>query len=297
MTLCFAHRKEDPFVRLDKRMVMDKGLSWKAKGILSYAFSRPEDWQFYRAEMIEHATDGKDSFDSGIIELEKAGYLHREKKQNESGRFDGLDWHFFEVPITDEEFKKSYQGGFSAYRFSPRSEKSASTKKEGEETKNNNNSPEVVVSSASPKEPPEPEAAEVVVIPILDELQIPDAMKIKLSAEMDDAKAAQLVKRIKAWVGRGSDALACNTILAQWDTWEDKTSKEDLVVVNRDWAKRNLALYDGRPVGRYQCWVLNKHVEFCGQGSVCQPKCFNYENKDFQALVTDFMKNNLKNGS
>lgn len=116
MTLIHSHRKEDPFVRLDKRIVFDNQLSWKAKGILAYAFSRPDDWSFYKKELLRHSKDGEASLDSGLEELENAKYLHREKKRDEkTGRFDNWDWHFFEVPMTDEEFKKfSPQGDFPA---------------------------------------------------------------------------------------------------------------------------------------------------------------------------------------
>lgn len=132
MTLCHAHRKNDPFVRFDKRIVYDNTLSWKATGILSYAFSRPDDWTFYKSEMIKHKTDGEASFDSGIKELESTGYLHRFRKQcSDTGQMEGWEWHFFEVPISDEEFKKSYrQGGFPVIGKTPISVKSPPTKKD-----------------------------------------------------------------------------------------------------------------------------------------------------------------------
>ena len=132
MTLCHTHRKSDPFVRLDKRIVFDSSISWKAKGILAYAFSRPDDWTFYKCEMIKHASDGETSFDSGIKELENAGYLHRSTQhETDSGRFNGLEWHFFEEPISGEEFKKVYRnGGFPGTGVSPVQVKPGLTKKE-----------------------------------------------------------------------------------------------------------------------------------------------------------------------
>ena len=87
-------------------MIMDSKLSWKAKGILLYAFSRPVDWQFYKHEMISHASDGDKSFQSGIKELEKVGYLHRIRKNDKTtGQLKGWEWHFFEKPLSKEDFK------------------------------------------------------------------------------------------------------------------------------------------------------------------------------------------------
>ena len=109
MTLCYSHKKEDPFVRLDKNIVMNKSISWKAKGILSYVFSRPDDWKFYKDEMMQHSSDGRVSFDSGIKELEKAGYLYKTRVRNlETNKWEGWEWHFFETPATIEEIKEMF---------------------------------------------------------------------------------------------------------------------------------------------------------------------------------------------
>lgn len=110
MTLCYSHRKIDPFVRLDKRIVFNRNLSLKAKGLLSIVFSRPVDWKFYRSEMLQHSTDGERSFDSGIKELETQGYLYKvTDHESKTGQFKGWVWHFFEEPIDEEEFKKFHR--------------------------------------------------------------------------------------------------------------------------------------------------------------------------------------------
>lgn len=113
MTLCYSHRREDPFVRLDKGIVFDSNISWKAKGILCYAFSRPTSWSFYFDEMVKYSRDGADSLRSGLKELEEAGYLHRTIKQKTdgSGQLSGWDYNFFEKPITPEEFKLFHRNG------------------------------------------------------------------------------------------------------------------------------------------------------------------------------------------
>ena len=52
-------------------------LSWKAKGIMAYILSLPDDWKVYLEEVAKHATDGKDSFRSGWNELKEVGYVDR----------------------------------------------------------------------------------------------------------------------------------------------------------------------------------------------------------------------------
>ncbi len=68
---------ENPYVMLNKQFINDASLSWKAKGILTYMLSKPDDWVFYTDEIIKNATDGIKSLNSGIKELKEAGYMKR----------------------------------------------------------------------------------------------------------------------------------------------------------------------------------------------------------------------------
>jgi hypothetical protein len=46
-------------------------MSWKARGILIYMLSLPDDWEVHLSEIAKHSEkDGRDSFASGIKELE-----------------------------------------------------------------------------------------------------------------------------------------------------------------------------------------------------------------------------------
>ena len=77
--------KEHPYILLDKEPIKNKKLSWKAKGLLTYFMSLPDDWSVNLVEIAGHATDGLTSFWSGVKELKVAGYiLHtamRDKKK------------------------------------------------------------------------------------------------------------------------------------------------------------------------------------------------------------------------
>lgn len=92
--------KNTNFVVMDKRFLNNKNLSWKAKGIMSYMLSKPDDWTFYIDELIKHSTDGKSSFRSGFNELKKEGYIQRRKRRKENGTF---EWETIltESPHTD----------------------------------------------------------------------------------------------------------------------------------------------------------------------------------------------------
>ena len=70
-------KKRSNFTQISNELLHDERLSWKAKGIMGYLLSLPDDWIIYFSEITNHATDGETSFRSGVKELKKYGYLER----------------------------------------------------------------------------------------------------------------------------------------------------------------------------------------------------------------------------
>lgn len=89
--------KENPYVILNKQFLNDARLTAKAKGILSYLLSLPDDWQIYEEEITKHFADGIKSIRSGIKELIKYKYISREQKRKEKGQFSSYEYHVYEV--------------------------------------------------------------------------------------------------------------------------------------------------------------------------------------------------------
>lgn len=103
-------RRDTPFVQIDKTPLHDKELSWKAKGLLAYLLSLPDDWKIYQSELQNHATDGKDSTSSAIKELIEAGYMTREKAAKEDGKFTGYNYTVAEKPQRVNRSGKTVNG-------------------------------------------------------------------------------------------------------------------------------------------------------------------------------------------
>lgn len=75
-----ARRSEVPYAQIANCVLNDSKLSLKAKGLYSYMFSKPLIWDFSFLRIAKDHSDGKEAVRTGLVELEKAGYLKREKR-------------------------------------------------------------------------------------------------------------------------------------------------------------------------------------------------------------------------
>ncbi|WP_342573740.1 DnaD domain protein [Solibacillus sp. FSL K6-1781] len=92
--------KNSNYVVMNRTALNDKRLSWKAKGIMAYLLSMPDDWVFYMEELQSHSTDGKASFQSGFKELKDCGYVERlPVKDDETGKITHWETVVHEIPI------------------------------------------------------------------------------------------------------------------------------------------------------------------------------------------------------
>lgn len=93
-----VYKESGNFVMVHKNFIHDSNLSWKAKGILLYLLSRPDDWQVYETEIVKHSSDGLSGLKSGIKELEQVGYIQRNRKRDDKGRLKEYEYLVYEQP-------------------------------------------------------------------------------------------------------------------------------------------------------------------------------------------------------
>jgi hypothetical protein len=96
-TIVRVKNKTENFSIIDNRFLHDKNLSFKAKGILDYLLTRPDDWKVYITEIAAHSTDGLDSVKSGLKELKEAGYVVHQVVR-EKGRIIAHEYIVYEIP-------------------------------------------------------------------------------------------------------------------------------------------------------------------------------------------------------
>ncbi len=94
----FRIEKNNNYVTIDKTFLHNKKLSWKAKGILAYLLSLPDDWKIHLTEIKRHSNDGSTSLYSGINELIKTNHIKRRKRLKHNNQFNGIEYIVKENP-------------------------------------------------------------------------------------------------------------------------------------------------------------------------------------------------------
>jgi len=69
--------KKENFTSIHNKLINDSRISLKAKGIMLYMLSKPENWKYNPKEIAKNSKDGLDSVYSGTKELIEAGYISR----------------------------------------------------------------------------------------------------------------------------------------------------------------------------------------------------------------------------
>lgn len=91
--------KDNPFVMIDRRPIENPVLSWRAKGVLTYLISRPDNWIVRLGDLVKRSPDGVYAVRAALKELTNAGHLTR-KEERENGRFKQYVLEVHEASIT-----------------------------------------------------------------------------------------------------------------------------------------------------------------------------------------------------
>ncbi|SCC45274.1 DnaD domain protein [Bacillus mycoides] len=92
-------KKDSNYSVINNTGLKDKRLSWKAKGILAYTLTLPDDWTFHISELAQHAKDGEDSLRTGFKELKELGYVKRYPVRDENTKkITRWDTEIYETP-------------------------------------------------------------------------------------------------------------------------------------------------------------------------------------------------------
>lgn len=99
-------RRRVGWVVLPNSVLERDNLSWKAKGLLAYLLSRPDNWEVRESHLAQMGADGRDAVRSGLKELIDAGLMIRRQVRAANGQLHWLsyvsDEPMFDFPSTAE---------------------------------------------------------------------------------------------------------------------------------------------------------------------------------------------------
>jgi hypothetical protein len=94
----FRTEKVSDYAVIAKHHLKNKALSYKAKGLMTFMLSVPEDWDYSLFGLSTLSSDGIDGVRSGIKELEKHGYLTRRRLRDDGGKLGDIEYTIHEIP-------------------------------------------------------------------------------------------------------------------------------------------------------------------------------------------------------
>ena len=94
----FRVERNRGYTVMSNHHLRNRGLTLKAKGLLSQMLSLPDNWDYTLAGLSRINREKIDAIREAVRELEKAGYIVRSRERDEKGRLRGADYIIYEQP-------------------------------------------------------------------------------------------------------------------------------------------------------------------------------------------------------
>ena len=94
----FRVERNRGYTVMSNHHLRNRGLTLKAKGLLSQMLSLPDNWDYTLAGLSHINREKIDAIREAVRELEKAGYIVRSRERDEKGRLRGADYIIYEQP-------------------------------------------------------------------------------------------------------------------------------------------------------------------------------------------------------
>lgn len=103
MATIFRVEKQKNYTVMSNHHLKDPALSLKAKGLLSQMLSLPDTWDYSLKGLAKINKESVDAIRTAVWELEKAGYIVRNRGHGDHGKFSGIEYVIYETPQIDAD--------------------------------------------------------------------------------------------------------------------------------------------------------------------------------------------------
>src|SRR5688500_12165482 len=97
MSIIRICKSEDPYARVNKKLLEDERLHWKSKGIMAYLLGHKDNWEVRASDLVKRSMDGRDAVYSALSELRQLGYARLETTRK-AGKIVGKRWIIQDSP-------------------------------------------------------------------------------------------------------------------------------------------------------------------------------------------------------
>lgn len=94
----FRVNKDHNYTVMSNHHLRNADLSLKSKGLLSLILSLPDDWNYTTRGLASICKEGTDSIGSALKELERAGYIVRNRLRDSKGKIVDVEYVIYELP-------------------------------------------------------------------------------------------------------------------------------------------------------------------------------------------------------
>ena len=94
----FRIEKTRDYTVMSNHHLRNARLSLKSKGLLSMMLSLPENWNYTTRGLAKICKEGTDSIGSALKELERAGYIVRNRLRDSKGKIVDVEYVIYETP-------------------------------------------------------------------------------------------------------------------------------------------------------------------------------------------------------
>lgn len=97
-----VEKKQTNFTIVPNEILQSKDLSLQAKGLIAQCLSFPDNWNYSINGLVAVVKEGKTAVMNTIKELERHGYVKRNRIHDENGKFAGIEYVITDCPNLDK---------------------------------------------------------------------------------------------------------------------------------------------------------------------------------------------------